>query len=101
MGGLPAPREPIELVGGDGADLLDGKARAIGIKTEKNYTENFLRGAKEVLKIAKMLKIKTAILKDGSPSCGSTYIKTGNKKIKGKGVTAAVLLKAEIKVHSM
>lgn len=100
LGGLPTPREPIELVGGDGADLLDGKARAIGIKTGKNYTENFLRGSNEVLKIAKMLKIKKAILKDGSPSCGSTYIKVKNKKVKGKGVTAAVLSKAGIKVTS-
>lgn len=100
MGGLPTPREPIELVGGDGADLLDGRARAIGIKTGKNYTENFLRGSKEVLKIADMLKIKKAFLKDGSPSCGSTYIKVNNKKIKGKGVATATLLKAGIKVVS-
>ncbi|MEK6528303.1 MAG: DUF523 domain-containing protein [Nitrospirota bacterium] len=98
LGGLPTPREPIELVGGDGADLLVGRARAIGIKTGKNYTENFLRGAKEVLKIAKMLKIKTAILKDGSPSCGYTYIKVGGRRVKGRGVTTAAFLKAGIKV---
>jgi uncharacterized protein YbbK (DUF523 family) len=98
LGGLPTPREPIELVGGDGEALLNGTARAVGIKTGKDYTENLLRGAKEVLKIAKMLGVKKAFLKDGSPSCGNTYIKVKNKKVKGKGVTTAVLLKAGIKV---
>ena len=100
LGGLPTPREPIELVGGGGESLLKGKAKAIGIKSGKNYTRNFLKGAREVLKIAKMLKIKNAILNDGSPSCGCSYIKVGNKRIKGKGVTAAALLKTGVNVVS-
>ncbi len=100
LGGLPTPREPIELVGDDGAALLKGMARAIGIKSGKDYTQNLLRGANEVLKIAVMLKSKEAFLKDGSPSCGCSYIKVGNKRIKGKGVTAAALLKAGIRVRS-
>lgn len=98
LGGLLTPREPIELVGGDGEVLLKGKARAIG-KSGKDYTQNLLSGAKEVLKIARMMKIKTAFLKDGSPSCGYSYIKVRNKKVRGKGVTTAVLEKAGIKVQ--
>lgn len=100
LGGLPTPREPIELVGGDGEGLLRGITRAIGQKTRKDYTRNFLRGADEVLKIVSMLKIKKVFFKDGSPSCGCCYIKVGNKRIKGKGVATAVLLRAGIKVQS-
>ncbi|MDP3297763.1 MAG: DUF523 domain-containing protein [Thermodesulfovibrionia bacterium] len=100
LGGLPTPREPVELVRGDGKSVLNGRAKAIGKKSGKNYTQNLLRGTDEVLKIAAMLKIKKAFLKDGSPSCGSSYIKVGNKKNKGKGVTAAALINAGIKVLS-
>jgi uncharacterized protein YbbK (DUF523 family) len=99
LGGLSTPREPIELVGGDGEALLKGKAKAIG-ESGRDYTQNLLKGAKEVLKIAKMLKPKKAFFKNGSPSCGCSYIKSRNKKIRGKGVTTAILLRAGIKVHS-
>jgi len=100
MGGLPTPREPIEIEGGDGESILEGTAVAVGRKSGRNYTRNLLRGAGEVLKIAEMLKVKKVFFKDGSPSCGCSYIKTGNKKVKGKGVAAAVLSKAGIKVVS-
>ncbi len=99
LGGLPTPREPIELVGGDGDRLLKGMAKAVG-QSGKDYTQNFLRGAEEVLKIAEMLKTKKVFLKDGSPSCGCSYIKVGDKRTMGKGVTAAALLKAGVKVCS-
>lgn len=100
LGGLPTPREAIELVGGDGEGLLKGITRAIGVKSGKDYTRNLLRGSKEFLKIAAMLKTKEVFLKDGSPSCGIRYIKVGNKRVKGKGVTAAALLRAGIKVKT-
>jgi uncharacterized protein YbbK (DUF523 family) len=99
LGGLPTPREAIEIMGGNGNDILQGKAKIIGKESGTDYTSNLLRGAEEVLKIASLLKIKKAILKDGSPSCGSTYIKKGRRRIKGVGVTTAVLLKAGIKVE--
>ena len=99
LGGLPTPRESIELAGGDGQAVLKGRIKAIGKKSGKDYTKNLLRGADEVLKIAAMLKIKKAFLKDGSPSCGSSYIKAEGRKIKGKGVTAALLSNAGIEVQ--
>lgn len=100
LGGLPTPREAVELSGGDGGALLEGDARAMGKETGCDYTVNLLKGANEVLKIAKMIKIEKAILKDGSPSCGSTYIKRRGKKAKGKGVTAAALIAAGIEIES-
>jgi uncharacterized protein YbbK (DUF523 family) len=100
LGGLPTPREPVELICGDGEGLLKGVAKAIGKKSGKDYSQNLLKGANEVLKIAMIAKVKKAFLKDGSPSCGYSYIKVGKKKIKGKGVTTAILLKAGVKVQS-
>jgi len=100
MGGLLSPREPVELVGGDGSSLLKGEAKAVGRKTGLDYSDLFIKGSDEVLNIIKSKNIKKAILKDGSPSCGSTYIKRGNRKIKGIGVTTAVLLNNGIEVEN-
>ena len=100
LGGLPTPREAIEIRNDNGNGILLGRTKAIGKESGTDYTPNLLRGADEVLKIASLLKIKKAILKDGSPSCGSTYIKKGGKRIKGVGVTTAVLLMAGVKVLS-
>ncbi len=84
LGGLPTPRVAAGLVDGDGHDVLVGKARVI-TRNGEDVTENFIEGARQVLKIARQQKIKKVFLKAGSPSCGL------NPKI---GVTAA-LLKAE------
>jgi len=92
LGGLPTPREPAEK----------RKNRVI-TKSGKDVTEYFKKGAKEVLKIAKILKIKKAILKQRSPSCGSGQIYDGTfsgRVIKGDGVTTALLKKHKIKVIS-
>lgn len=108
LGGLPTPREKARIKGGDGHDVLKGKARVI-TESKKDVTEEFLRGADEVLKIVKRLKIKEAILKQRSPSCGSKQIykavfdKEGNflnKLIPGDGVTAALLRQNKIKIKS-
>ena len=100
LGGLPTTREPIELVGGDGEALLKGKARAVG-RSGKDYTMELIRGADEILKMSALMNVDTAFLKDGSPSCGCSYIKADNEKIKGKGVTAAALLNAGILVKAI
>jgi hypothetical protein len=42
----------------DGEGLLKGTTKAIGIESGKDYSENLLKDAKEVLKIAKILKAK-------------------------------------------
>lgn len=90
LGGLPTPREPAEIVGGK-----------VLTRSGKDVTEEFIRGAKETLKIAKLLDVKEAILKQGSPSCGCGRIYNGTfsgKTVKGDGVTAAMLKKHGIKV---
>ena len=100
LGGLPIPRPPAEIKNGQGRDVLAGKAR-VKNKSGKDVTVNFIKGAKEVLKIAKALEVKEAILKARSPSCGCDKIYDGTftgKLTRGDGVTTALLKKNKIKV---
>ncbi|MEM2947434.1 MAG: DUF523 domain-containing protein [Candidatus Bathyarchaeia archaeon] len=90
LGGLPTPRETAEIRYG----------RVI-TRSGRDVTENFRRGAEEVLKIAKLFGVREAVLKQGSPSCGSGRIYNGTfsgKVIKGDGITAALLKRHGIKV---
>jgi len=92
MGGLPTPRDPIE-----------GGAGKLYSRLSKPPTKGFEDGAKSVLKLAKKYKVKEAILKDGSPSCGVHMIHDGtfsHQKTKGRGVTADLLAKNGVVVIS-
>lgn len=99
-GGLATPRPPAEILGADGFDVIKGRSKVITVDG-KNVTDNFILGAKETLKIVKLLGIKKAILKSNSPSCGCHYIYDGsfsNKLKKGQGVTAACLINEGVRV---
>lgn len=92
FGMLDVPREPSEIVGD----------RVVNRKG-KDVTKNFKLGAKDAYFTAKLHGCKIAILKDGSPSCGSTYIHDGtfsDTKIEGKGITTQLLEKKGIKVYT-
>ena len=91
LGGLPTPRPPAELSGGNGQGVLEGKAKVI-LHTGEDVTENFLKGALEVLNLAKLMKIDGAILKARSPSCGLTP---------NLGVCAALLLTHGYKIYEV
>ena len=81
LGGLSTPRTAADLVGGDGADVLAGRARVI-TRDGTDVTDNFIEGARQVQEIALHQKISGIFLKSGSPSCGLTP---------QLGVTAALL----------
>jgi uncharacterized protein YbbK (DUF523 family) len=101
-GGLPVPRPCSEISGYDGRTVLYGDARVMNIKG-KDVTQYFLSGAQKTLKIACLHNIKLAVLKDGSPSCGSTYIYDGSFsgiKKPGKGITTVLLEESGIRVFS-
>lgn len=101
LGGLAAPRDPAESTG-SGLEVLDGKARVI-TKDGKDVTRNFIKGAEEVLKLAKLFNIKEAILKQKSPSCGCGKIYDGtfsDTLIDGDGAAAALLKRNNINVIS-
>ncbi len=97
LGGLPTPRSPAEIVGGDGGDVLDGTAGLINEDGE-NVTEQYIRGAEEVAHLAEILRIKKAYLKSKSPACGVTRIKKNGRTIKGIGVCAAQLARAGLEL---
>ena len=102
LGGLPTPRPPAEIVGGDGFDVLDGRARVVD-REGRDVTEAFLKGAREALKIAQAAGARRAILKENSPSCGSSFVYDGTfsgKKVPGVGVTAALFIRNGIEVQS-
>lgn len=102
LGGCPTPRSAAEVYGGTGKDVLLGKAKVIN-KDGKDVTDEFIKGAKEALKIAQGYGAKTAILKSGSPSCGKGRICDGSfsgKKIEGNGVTAEIFLENGIEVST-
>ena len=100
LGGLSTPRPPAEIVGGDGNDVLEGKAKVIN-KNGEDVTKSFIKGAEETLRIAELYKVNKAILKRSSPSCGCGRIYDGSfsgNKIDGDGITSALLKKNGIEV---
>ena len=93
MGGLATPRPPAEIVGGDGDAVLDGKAKVMS-REGVDVTENFIRGAEEVLKLAQRVRPDEIVMKEKSPSCGVRYIYDGSFRghlVPGSGVTTALL----------
>lgn len=102
LGGFSTPREPAEIVGGNGEDVLDGKARVVEI-SGRDVTEFYIKGAYTTLEKAKKLNATIIVLKENSPSCGSTMIYNGKfkgEKIVGNGVTAALLKRNGFQVIS-
>ncbi len=96
LGGLTIPHPPAEICGGDGQDVLAGKA-AVHNQKGANVTDYFIRGAEKVLEIAQKQPVEAIILKRKSPSCGTDAIYDGSfsKKLRpGFGVTAALLHQA-------
>jgi uncharacterized protein YbbK (DUF523 family) len=68
-----------------------------------DVTNHFIRGAEEVLTLAKLYHCNCAILKQRSPSCGSGQIYDGTfskKVIAGSGITAKLLENNGIRVIS-
>ena len=102
-GGLPVPRPPAEIANAAGGPgVLAGTARVID-NTGRDVTAPFVTGAKEVLACAKARGIRVAVLKEGSPSCGSSYTYDGTftrTRVPAPGVTAALLRQVGIQVFS-
>ena len=100
LAGLPSPRCPSEIVGGDGEDVLEGRAQVMAEDGE-DRTAEFVRGAELTLKTAISLGARRAWLKAKSPSCGCGRIYDGSFSgilRAGDGVTAALLKRNGIDV---
>lgn len=97
LGGLPTPRPPAEIVGGDGESVLAAAARVIN-REGADVTENYRRGAEQVLQLAERFWVRTAYLKSNSPSCGCGRIRRKGRLVVGSGVCAALLLRHGVEV---
>ncbi|TLP53430.1 MULTISPECIES: 2-thiouracil desulfurase family protein [Pseudomonas] len=101
-GGLPTPRAPAEIPGGQGSQVLDGEAQVITVLGE-TVSAAFLAGAQCALALVRKHGIGVAVLKSGSPSCGNRLTYDGSfsgVKVPGEGVTVALLRRAGVQVFS-
>ncbi len=91
-GGLPIPRTPCERQAGRVID-----------QNGQDRTQAYQAGAEHALALAQKYHITTAILKERSPSCGSSQIYDGtfsHTRIPGMGITAELLRQNGITVYS-
>ena len=91
-GGLPIPRPPAEI-----------KEGRVLTKDAEDVTAEFIAGAEQALKICQKHKIRFALLKESSPSCGRNTIYDGSHtghKVIGMGLTARLLQSNNIEVFS-
>jgi len=101
-GGLPVPRAPAEIAGGAGQALLAGSVR-VHTREGNDVTAKFIEGARLALHACRHFNLQSAVLKDGSPSCGITRIYDGQfrgRQVAGQGVTAALLAAHGIALYS-
>ena len=97
LGGLATPRSPSTIFGGDGHAVLAGEC-PLRNREGKDTTACFLLGARQVLRIARMVGATRAVLREKSPSCGVALTNVDWHSAPGAGVTAALLADAGIEV---
>ncbi|MFV3307094.1 DUF523 domain-containing protein [Pseudomonas sp. NY15181] len=101
-GGLPTPRAPAEIPGGQGMAVLE-RARPVVTVDGEDVSQAFLAGADAAVKLVRHHDIRLAILKARSPSCGHRENYDGSfsgRKVAGEGVTAAALKRMGVLVFS-
>jgi uncharacterized protein YbbK (DUF523 family) len=99
LGGLTTPREPAQIIDGNGFDVLNDRARVINA-AGIDVTYEFIRGARAVLIIAKQYNVDKVILKERSPSCAVHQLYQGKTLVVGMGVTCALLFREGFAVLS-
>lgn len=97
LGGLGIPRTRCRFSGGDGGAVLEGKARVVD-RNGIDRTSEFLRGAEECLRVARLVSPELIIFKEGSPSCGLRRVDIEGEKVTGCGVVTALFKPTEIPI---
>src|SRR5690606_35713376 len=105
MGGLPTPRPRAEIRRGrDGrAERRGGDGRVVVDERGRDVTRAFEDGAARALELARQHGCRYALLKEGSPSCGSSEIADGSftgTRVSGRGLAEALLEAHGIEVFS-
>jgi uncharacterized protein YbbK (DUF523 family) len=102
---LGTPRSMPDIHGGDGVDVLAGRARVLD-EHGRDLTAAMLDGARAMLAFARANQAELAILTDMSAACGSQVISKDGRLVpdrryqRGVGVATALLLEAAIPVLS-
>lgn len=102
-GGLSVPRPPAEIINGAGGLSVLAVIAAVVDSTARDVSIQFRAGAHLALERARAMGIRAAVLKEGSPSCGTSFIYDGTftgTRVSSLGVTAAPLQQAGVKVFS-
>ncbi|MEA2040001.1 MAG: DUF523 domain-containing protein [Thermodesulfobacteriota bacterium] len=100
LGGLSTPRPAADIIGGDGYDVLSGKAMLVNAAGD-NVTFAFKNGAEEALKLARLTRSFLSIMKDKSPSCGLQTPYCDKQSGFGIGVTAALFESSGIRIFEL
>ncbi|MEX3016835.1 DUF523 domain-containing protein [Gymnodinialimonas hymeniacidonis] len=101
--GLPTPRAPAEIAPGATAEAVLRGRGAIYDKDGLDMTADFVNGANLALEVAQESGCRFALLTDGSPSCGSTRVYSGDfngQTHEGEGVVAARLRAGGVRVFA-
>jgi uncharacterized protein YbbK (DUF523 family) len=102
---LGIPRSTPDIHGGDGVDVLHGRAKVLD-EHGTDLTAKMLEGGRAMLAFARRERAELALLTDMSAACGSQVISDGCRLVearryqKGVGVAASLLLEAGILVVS-
>jgi uncharacterized protein YbbK (DUF523 family) len=99
-GGLGTPRPPASIDELDSAAVVDGEARVVtdaGI----DVTGEFMIGAEGALAVCRAHGIRTAFLKERSPSCGVCQTHVAGRLVAGRGVTSELLARNGIEVRGV
>lgn len=91
LGGLASPREPSERRG-----------ERYYSRSGEDVTAQYLRGAAETWKLAKLFDCPAALMKEKSPSCGFGKIYDGSFSgvlIPGNGAAAELLARRGVRVY--
>lgn len=101
--GFPTPRPAAELEGAsDGAEVLTGRARVVETGG-RDVSELYREAAQVAVDEARRNDCRFALLTDGSPSCGSSFVYDGSfsgRRVPGRGTTTALLEQNGIRVFS-
>ena len=97
LAGLPTPRPASCFQQGDGNAVLDGTG-ALSNSNGEILNQAFIKGAHEVMKIARLCQCSEALFKERSPSCGVHQVYCQQDIVAGSGVTTALLQRNGIRV---
>jgi len=101
---MGTPREMPNCEGGNGFDVLDGRARFVTEESRTDYSAELIAASEQMLRAARDNGCQLAILTSISGACGTDAIYDGLRAHKtyqkGPGVAAAVLMRGGLRCLS-